>query len=454
MLPNLDQLAGARLQPISFDDAVQLALDSVLADRLAVLTGAGLSMAPPSSLPSAAAIAHEAKQRYDARHGPERAPLPAGIEEQAEFFFQRGELASIYFRSLIDQHAFAAPPNPGHYAIADLLLVKGIQTAITTNVDTMVETAGQMMNGQIETAISGEGVAQCGPDTSPLLKIHGCRAIDPDNMVWAPGQINAPPVSEYIASSARWLVPRLLDRDLVIIGYWTDWDYLNEVLSRTLGAVRPSKVIVVDLCDSNAFEGKAPELFAVGRQSPATFFHLQASGADFLDSLRKSFSRSFVRRTLRMAADDYLDTKGVGAAAASLEPPDLNNQELWFLRRDIEGCHPNQPCSLRAPPQESLFGLTILELRNKGAGSEGNLWLLDGKRIRVVRSPNKFLHRVVKAFERETPPLVAPDIVVAVGAEDAALASDIARVGQVGTIARGSSSRWLTRASAIAELGL
>ena len=53
-----------------------------------------------------AAIATAAKQRYDATYGATRVPLPEGIEEQAEFFFQRGELATVYFAKLIDQNAF------------------------------------------------------------------------------------------------------------------------------------------------------------------------------------------------------------------------------------------------------------------------------------------------------------------------------------------------------------
>src|SRR3546814_7383362 len=93
----MEPCAGAQpMQQIDFDTGVQVALDSLLAERLALLAGAGLSMAPPSSLPSAATIAAEAKRKYDAIHGIGRAPLSPDIEQQAEFFFQRGELASVY----------------------------------------------------------------------------------------------------------------------------------------------------------------------------------------------------------------------------------------------------------------------------------------------------------------------------------------------------------------------
>src|SRR4051812_41561984 len=112
------------MEEITPEQGIDQALTALLGDRLAMLIGAGLSMAPPTTLPSAAAIATRAKQQYDATYGATRAPLPAAIEQQAEFFFARGELVSVYFRTLIDQHAFAGPPNPGHSAIADLLLIR------------------------------------------------------------------------------------------------------------------------------------------------------------------------------------------------------------------------------------------------------------------------------------------------------------------------------------------
>jgi hypothetical protein len=74
------------VQDISFEAGVEFALDSLLNDRLALLCGAGLSMASPSSLPSAATLAGRAKQIYDAQYGSAREPLASGVEEQAEFF--------------------------------------------------------------------------------------------------------------------------------------------------------------------------------------------------------------------------------------------------------------------------------------------------------------------------------------------------------------------------------
>jgi hypothetical protein len=118
------------MDPITLTAGVAKTLDALYAGRLAVLCGAGLSMAPPSSLPSAAALAQKAKQKYDATFGTDRPPLPVSICDQAQFFFDRKELDTVYLRTYIDRDDFAGPPNSGHLAAADLLLIGAIATAV------------------------------------------------------------------------------------------------------------------------------------------------------------------------------------------------------------------------------------------------------------------------------------------------------------------------------------
>jgi hypothetical protein len=151
------------LDEINLDEGIEIALTALHADRLALLCGAGLSMADPSNLPNAAQLASEAKRKHDAQYGATRPPLPAGIEEQAEYFFQRGELGTVYLRTFIDPHAFSGHPNVGHAAVADLPLVRAIQIAISTNVDTLIETAGTMLFGRIGLRSTGGGSPHCRP---------------------------------------------------------------------------------------------------------------------------------------------------------------------------------------------------------------------------------------------------------------------------------------------------
>ncbi len=141
------------LEEIAVAAGIQVAIDALENGRLALICGAGLSMDPPSSIPSAQALADQAKQKYDATHGAERPPLAVGIEEQATFFYAEGHLADYYLRTLIGRHAFSAEPNAGHYAVADLLLTRGADLALSTNVERLIETAGVRLGGHIESVI-------------------------------------------------------------------------------------------------------------------------------------------------------------------------------------------------------------------------------------------------------------------------------------------------------------
>lgn len=441
------------MDEIALQTGVAKALDAMLAGRLALLCGAGLSMAAPSSLPSAAMVAWNAKQKYDATYGADRDPLPESIDNQAEFFFQRGELATVYLRTYIDHDVFAAEPNSGHFATADLLLTGAITTAVSTNVDTLIETAGNMLFGQIGAGVSRRRVAALPSDVAPLLKIHGCWS-DPAGTVWAAGQADVDPIKTRIEESAQWLTDRLLDRDLVIVGYWTDWDYLNQVLEISLGAVNPSRVIVVDPCETVSFSAKAPALFALGQRASQEFCHVRSSGDAFLDKLRVNFSRAFIRRVLHSGAVSYTAQTRGNPDKAWLEPASTDAEVLWRIRRDLEGRNPNEPAKARTPIEEPLLGMTLLQLRARGAVADGSYWNLGGRRVRVLRTANRPLHEVEAAFTRETAPVVAPDYVIAVGAEALPLLPSIARGSGTGSITRGATGRWLSRTDAVAELGL
>ncbi|MFO1315870.1 MAG: hypothetical protein U1F58_09715 [Burkholderiales bacterium] len=433
-------------------DAVETALHALLADRLSILAGAGLSMAPPSSLPSAATIASLAKAAYEAKFGP--APFGDDISEQADHFFRSGELVSLYLRTLVDKDAFAGHPNEGHYAVADLILIGALQTACTTNIDTMIETAGQLLYGHVESGVDANAMALVPAGVTPLLKIHGCRQFDLATTVWSALQLAGPPISDRIAGSANWLTHRLANRDLLIVGYWTDWDYLNQVLASVVGAVAPARVIVVNPADAAMLAAKAPHLMALGGRATVQFVHVRCLANEFLEPLRLAFSKSFYRQILASGIQEFVDLKGAVPDPAWLVPPDLSNDAYWQVRRDLEGCPPAKPAKERQPGAGPLMGLTLLQLRAVGAIPDGATWSLGGRRIRLIRAEGKVLHRVQAAFAREMAPIVASDVIVAVGAENLGLPPYVPRAGGPATITRGATSRWLTRLDAVTEFAL
>ena len=432
---------------------LEMAMDALLARRLALLCGAGLSMATPSSLPSAANLAQRAKAQYDAHFGNTRPPLPNSIDEQAQFFFERDELSTVYLRTYVDHNVFASQPNDAHIAAADLLLTGAITTAVSTNVDRLIEVAGTLLFGQIGAGTDRDQVAALPPTTAPLLKIHGCWSY-PQETIWARGQIDAEPFRTRIAESSVWLGQRLLDRDLLIVGYCTDWDYLNEVLESSIAAITPGNVIVIDPCESAEFELKAPALSELGERAGQSFCHVRSSGDTFLNQLRVEFSRTFFRRTLHNGRQAYEDQVGTAPNNNWLEPTSTDPNALWQIRRDLEGTGPNEPSTSLSPPNEPLLGMTILQLQAAGATAEGCYWKLNGNLVRVLRTANRLLHEVQAEFSRETPPVIAPDYVIAVGAESLELPSGVVRRSGTGTITRGSAAKWLCREDGVEELEL
>ena len=407
-------------------------------------------MAPPSDLPSAANIAAAAKHEYDARYAGSRPPLSNDIEEQATLFFGQNELSS-YLNEFIDIDAFAGRPNEGHVAIADLLLSQALQTVVTTNVDMLIEAAGLQLLGNVFTAIDGHEAAAVPVNAKPLLKIHGCWNKDKNNTVWCEPQIHEAPVEQRIQRSANWLENNLVNKDLVILGYSTDWDYLNEVIERTMGTIAPSSVIVVNLAAQANFEAAAENLTELANRAENGSFYVQASGAEYLEGLRHEFSQSFIRRALALGAQEFEGQNGAAPGPDLLAPLASTNEELWQMRRDLLGCRPNKPARDPVPPQEPAVGLTILQIRSAGGTPNGSYWDIAGRSVRVIRTPNSFLHSLEAAYRWEMPPVSAPHVVVAVGAEDTNLPAELVRRPD-GSIARGSGPGWMTRSSFEATL--
>jgi hypothetical protein len=202
------------------------------------------------------------------------------------------------------------------------------------------------------------------------------------------------------------------------------------------------------------YGAKAPALFDLGQRAANGFHHVKESGAVFLAALRRKFSQYIVRAVLHSGATAYTDEKGIAPDPAWLEPPAMEDGQLWLLRRDLLGCAPNAPATSPIPPNEPLLGMTLLPLRAAGAMPDGSSWNLGGKLIRVLRTPNQILHRVEAEYDGDVAPIVAPDFIVAVGAESCALPASIARGSGARSIARTSGGSWLSYPDAVWEFGL
>lgn len=430
-------------------------LASMYAGRLVILCGAGLSMAPPSNLPSAWRVADVCFDDYQLRIDPLVDPaLRGNLEALAEHFARLNILKSIFIESLIPWEEFERPPNQGHAAVADFLITKNVVAGLSSNYDLLIERCAWDYGADFRGSLDGDQAAVTSHKQAPLLKFHGCSHIDRGSTVWAPSQLNDPTISDRIAKSKIWMAANLRQKDLLVVGFWSDWDYLNQVLGDAVQGLEPLSLTVIDPSPTAVLQTKAPGLWALAHQPQVTFSHIQESGADALDELRCAFSESYARQVLDAGKAVFVAKAGVPCDPAWLTVAGLDGEALYDWRRDAEGVPAGKPAVSKRPQHVDLVGYFHLLLRRAGAQQQARGYKLAGRTIRVVNGAGADLSTVARRFV-EAPAAPTADVFVAAGSMDLGLPAHVVRPGTAGSVVRpGAGGKWLTIDQAQAELGV
>jgi hypothetical protein len=416
-----------------------LLLGSISADNLVVFCGAGLSMASPSAVPSARRLAMDCSTKYELAIG---AGLPPdardNLETQCKFALDRGELQKLFLEKLVAWRPFFRDPNKGHKAIADFLGAGVLRFGVTTNVDFLVETAAQELGEDHFQAALNAVEAGTARQHASYNKIHGCAMLDKRNTLWCKEQIVVgSPLQNRIDSFKIWLRANLAGRDLVFIGFWSDWDYLIKILEDCVTDVEPNLVVLVDPLPAADLEAKAPGLWTWAKGPNCNFHHAQESGADFLDALRRRFSIQFLETVIENAKTPYTALTGKHYTRPNTFDTTLSADELYSLRRDIEGLPSSRIARKKVPDaQMQLIGTVHMRLIEAGAAFSGPRYTFNSKRIRVLQGAGRVLSLTKKQFDSEELP-IGDDIVICVGADDDG--------GVPTSIVRGTSSPLLIR---------
>jgi hypothetical protein len=127
----------------TMDATINRLVVSIQQRQLVVFCGAGISMEPPSSVPTAAGLAAQCIAEYNTRGLP---VLPAGatasLESLTEHLFAAG-LQSFFVRDLVAWRSFGRNPNGQHDAITDLLTAGAADFDVTTNFDELIEASAK-----------------------------------------------------------------------------------------------------------------------------------------------------------------------------------------------------------------------------------------------------------------------------------------------------------------------
>ena len=252
-------LALSNRMPVLSDPIITELLGSIEANRLMLLCGAGLSLPSPSNLLPAWRVAEIC---YEKRRDIEVLPdaLRHDLDALAGHFHQAGHFKD-QFLGLVPWAELLGEPNAGHAAVSDLLVARAAHSTLSANFDPLIETWAKTRKVDLRGALDGAQATEYSAATSPLLKFHGCLERDRDATLWTQRQLDEGAVQQRIQSIKNWLAINLPGKDLLIIGFWTDWGYFNTVLADAVAVGGIGRVLVIDPASTDALQQKAPGLW-------------------------------------------------------------------------------------------------------------------------------------------------------------------------------------------------
>lgn len=427
------------------NETAEALMQSIEADRLVIVCGAGLSMANPSRVPSAKDVAN---QCYDAYELLVPGALEFGCRDSlsdiAEHFVQQDRLQTFFLPEIVPWKVFVRQSNRGHAAIADMILSKSVRAALTTNYDWLVEQVAQDKGAVLDSALDGDEAASTNKH-SPYLKLHGCAVKKKCETVWATSQIEGDAsVVERITKTKRWLEGNLREKDFAFVGFWSDWDYLNTVIESALGDVRPLSVTLVDPASDESLRTKAPALWTLLNREGVSFKHLPCSGDEFLDELRCLFSRAYLRRAMQVGraafeAENAPITKAIAITMSS------DTDVLYAARCDTEGVPRSQAATKKSPDATEIFAMAHFLLNERGAIANGADYEYSGQSVRIINGAGSTLNSLKHRYSQDPASIAAPDVIICAGSLDNAVPEDIVRQGRSEDIVRPTASgHWLT----------
>ena len=412
-------------------------------------------MAPPCNLPSARRVADLCHDKYRRKVAPHFDPaLRGNLQGIAEYFFALHVLQNVFIEAIVPWSKFIRPPNPGHKAIADFLISRVVEAGISTNYDTLIEGCAVAYGFDFQSALDGDEAILHANRQGPLLELHGCATKDRSSTIWTPLQIPEQPISDRLQKSTNWMNTNLRQKDLLIVGFWSDWHYLNQVFSSALPTLTPSSVTVIDQSDGQQLQQKAPDLWDAMNAAGISFHHVQESGADALDELRRAFSGNYLRQVFEAGRDALERQSGATCDPTWFEVEHLESEALYGWRRDAEGVPSGKPATKKQPENSELLGFFHLLLRRAGATAYETGYEVNGRTIRVINGRGASLSTLRSEFV-EPPAVVTADMIVAVTATDLGSPDNVVRSGRAGDFIRPEPvAKWYDMDGARKVLGI
>jgi hypothetical protein len=433
---------------VSADNLDWTALSMQLTNgQLAFLVGAGLSMTGKSPLPSADSLLQLCVQRIEQAFGetpPEEAR--ASLEALCDYLHGMNQLGRLFIHSVVPWAQFKnGEPNDGHLALADFLITRATGAVVSTNYDTRIETAARDL-GELDFVALTSADELEPRNHSRLLKIHGCALRDEATTLWCPAQVDDPPIKQRLEASVKLVPGWLANKDIVILGFWSDWPHMYDTLCHLLAGADPACVYIVNPSPQAELPEKAPALWAWAEKHH--LIHVQMEAEKFLHEMWTRYGVSLLRRAFSLCSVTY-------EHAFHLAPPPMdaytdwpsNPMDLFGLRADLLGSPRGKPVRDRDLDNDSslLAAAVLRRLIDRGAALDGDALLMNEQRIRVI-GHGGLMSTIKAAYESE--PLAHQDattMVCPAAVDDGGAPIDVVRENVPGDIVRGGvTGTWLS----------
>lgn len=411
-------------------------------------------MAAPSSLPSAAVVAQLCYDRWAAIDKSLDLAMRNDLAALATHFYVQGNFKTEFLK-IVPWHELLGVPNSGHAAVSDFLITRAAYGTLSANFDPLIENWARERKMDLRGALDGREAAAFSVRSSPLVKFHGCMDRDRENTIWTERQFSEALIQDRVTTCTQWINLHLPGKHVIVVGFWSDWGYLNNAIAGALNSASASAVTVVDPAPSADLQVKAPELWRNLRGLSGSFQHVPMSGAEFLDELRREFSKVWARRFYALGAPLAMAT-----GVTLLDPPDsdvMSVEDLYDLRRDGEGVPYLRACTLKQPAANAAqTALARIALRAAGATNDGAWLRYRSSLIRVINGAGQGVESM-KGHYKEPTSLRVPDIVLCAGAIRLGVPARIIPAGRGTSIVRGSAgsyAKWMSFEETKAEIGL
>ena len=239
-------------------------------------------------------------------------------------------------------------------------------------------------------------------------------------------------------------------KDLLVVGFWTDWGYLNDVIANALNVNPFGSVTVVDPKSSADLHAAAPTLWARLTGGTAHFQHVQASGANALEELQTAFSKVWAKKFYVLGKTMF---EADGKHYIPIDPV-MSCEDFYSFRQDAEGIPYHRAAKLKAPPPgaaaAAFLHLLLIEAK---AAPRGSWHEYGGKLIRIVQGAGEAISTVRERY-KEPPAARHPDVVVCAGALDIPVPGHLIASGAGASVVRpsaGGGTPWLTLEQARGE---